>query len=104
MNSPLIRCFTGPARMLFAVLLCLVAFSADAQVPFARDTTPKLTFTDAYTEVVREIPADPGVFDVYEKGEATIEAELSMSGVDLAGISVRGLSFLWCSEPRLNCR
>jgi hypothetical protein len=58
-----------------------------AQTPFARDIIPTLTFTDSYLELPLEVPGDPGVYDLYEKGEVSIKAELSMAGVDLATIT-----------------
>lgn len=96
------------SRFSTAVFLCLAFLSFTpairAQTPFARDFAPTLTFTDTYTEVPLEIPDAPGVFDLYEKGEATVEAQLSMNGVDLGSISGETIFALKFGFAALNLR
>ncbi|HEX8312772.1 MAG TPA: hypothetical protein VF614_15730 [Chthoniobacteraceae bacterium] len=90
MNSPTATVLDPVLRSrlvrVLLLLLCIVPLAAAAQTPFATNIVPTLTFTDSHLEVPLEIPDDPGVFDLYEKGDATVLAELSMAGVDLATI------------------
>lgn len=70
------------------LLTVAVLFPAAAQVPFAENIAPKLSFTENYTEVVRAVTVEGETdYEIIPDTTLIIHAEVSMQGFDLATIN-----------------